>query len=121
MIISSSLNADQEKSLVEVLGKYKKTIEWTMTDIKEINPSLCMHKIMLEDYYNNSIEQQRWLNPIMKEVVKNKSSNGWMLESYTQIRQIVGKPNTMYLKEKRYNYCSKWKEWTHSYKNINMI
>ena len=34
VIISSSLNADQEKSLVNVLGSYKKAIAWTMADIK---------------------------------------------------------------------------------------
>ena len=43
-----------------------------MVDIKGISPSICMHKILLEDYYNNSVEQQRRLNLIMKEVVKKK-------------------------------------------------
>ncbi|KAA3461800.1 RNA-directed DNA polymerase-like protein [Gossypium australe] len=31
-----------------------------------------MHKILLEDCHDNSIEQQRRMNPIMKEVVKNE-------------------------------------------------
>ena len=31
-----------------------------------------MHKILLEDYYSNSIEQQRRLNLIVKEVVKKE-------------------------------------------------
>ena len=61
VIISSSLNANQDKSLVDVLGRYKKAIEWTMTDIKGINPSICMHKILLEDCYSNFVEQQRRL------------------------------------------------------------
>ena len=43
-----------------------------MVDIKGISPSICMHKIMLKDCYNNSVEQHRRLNPIMKEVVKKK-------------------------------------------------
>ena len=43
-----------------------------MTDIKGISPSICMHKILLEDYYSNLIEQHRRLNPIMKEVVKKE-------------------------------------------------
>ena len=72
IIISSSLNTDQERSLVEVLGKYKKAIGWTMTYIKEISPSICMHKILLDDCYNNSVEQHRRLKPIMKEVVKKE-------------------------------------------------
>ena len=31
-----------------------------------------MHKILLGDYYSNSVEQQRRLNPIIKEVVKKE-------------------------------------------------
>ena len=57
IIISSSLNADQDKSLVDVLRRYKRIIGWPMTDIKGISPSICMHKILLEDCYSNSIEQ----------------------------------------------------------------
>ena len=77
VIISTSLNTDQEMSLVEVLGKYKKVIGWTIADIKGINPSICMHMILLNDYYSNSVEQQRRLNPIMKEVIK-KNIIKWM-------------------------------------------
>lgn len=32
----------------------------------------CTHKILLQDYYNNSIEQQRILDPIIKEVAKKE-------------------------------------------------
>ncbi|XP_052295850.1 uncharacterized protein LOC127901862 [Citrus sinensis] len=62
----------QEKSLVDMLGRYRRAIEWTMVDIKGISPSICMHKILLEDCHNNSEEHQRRLNPIMKEVVKKE-------------------------------------------------
>ena len=72
VIISSTLDVGKEQSLVDVLGKYRKAIEWTITDIKGINPSICMHKFLLEDCYSNSVEQQRRLNPIMKEVVKKE-------------------------------------------------
>ncbi|KAH9801189.1 hypothetical protein KPL71_000934 [Citrus sinensis] len=50
----------------------RRTIGWTMADIKGISPSICMHKIMLEDCSSNSVEHQRKLNPIMKEVVKKE-------------------------------------------------
>ena len=56
VIILSSLNVDQEKSLVDMLGRYKKAIGWTTTYIKEISPSICMYKILLEDCYNSSVE-----------------------------------------------------------------
>ena len=43
-----------------------------MVNIKSIIPTLCMHKILLEDNSKNSIEGQRRLNPIMKVVVKKE-------------------------------------------------
>ncbi len=43
-----------------------------MTYIKGINPSICMHKILVEDCYNSLVELQRRLNSIMKEVVKKE-------------------------------------------------
>ena len=58
VIISSTLDAGQEESLVDVLGKYKKVIGWTVADIKEISQFIRMHKILLEDCYSNSVEQQ---------------------------------------------------------------
>ena len=57
VIISSSLNSNKEMSLVNVLGKYKKAIGWTIANIKGINPSIYMHKILLDDCHINSIEQ----------------------------------------------------------------
>ena len=72
VIISSTLDTGQERSLVDVLGKYRKAIIWTIADIKGISPSICMHKLLLEDCYSNSIEQQRTLNLIIKEVVKKE-------------------------------------------------
>ncbi|KAH9751689.1 hypothetical protein KPL71_014391 [Citrus sinensis] len=72
VIISSTLDAGKKQSLVDLLGKYRRAIGWTMADIKRIRPSICMHKILLEDCSNNSVEHQRRLNPIMKEVVKKE-------------------------------------------------
>ncbi|KAL4342153.1 hypothetical protein GQ457_08G025220 [Hibiscus cannabinus] len=42
---------------------------WTMADLKGISPTICMHKIMLEECHSNSVEPQRRLNPAMKKVV----------------------------------------------------
>ena len=41
-----------------------------MADIKGISPTLCMHKILMEDDFKPTVEHQRRLNPNMKEVVK---------------------------------------------------
>ncbi|XP_062110242.1 uncharacterized protein LOC133822051 [Humulus lupulus] len=72
VIISALLGAKAESLLLEVLKEHKKAIGWTMADIKGISPTFCMHKILMEVGCNNSIEQQRRLNPIMKEVVRKE-------------------------------------------------
>ncbi|XP_075087738.1 uncharacterized protein LOC142169733 [Nicotiana tabacum] len=72
VIISSSLIDVQEEKLLRVFREHKKAIGWTIADIKGINPSFCMHKIFLEDGHRPSIEKQRRLNLIMKEVMKKE-------------------------------------------------
>ena len=58
--------------LIEILENYKEAIAWSVEDLKGISPSICMHKILLEENPKTSIEHQRRLNPIMKEVVRNE-------------------------------------------------
>ncbi|XP_017970451.1 PREDICTED: uncharacterized protein LOC108660699 [Theobroma cacao] len=72
VIISTSLTNMQEKKLLRTLREFKKAIRWTIADIKGISPSVCMHKILLEENHKAIIEQQRRLNPITKEVVKKE-------------------------------------------------
>lgn len=72
VIISSTLDEEQKNRLLEVLKKHKRAMGWSIADIKGISPSLYMHKILLEDCCSNSVEQQRRLNPIMKDVVKKE-------------------------------------------------
>ncbi|PIM97585.1 DNA-directed DNA polymerase [Handroanthus impetiginosus] len=72
VIISSSLSNIQVNKLLRVLREHKSAIGWTTADIKGINPSFCMHKILLKDDQKPFVESQRMLNPIMKEVVKKE-------------------------------------------------
>ncbi|XP_015949347.1 uncharacterized protein LOC107474256 [Arachis duranensis] len=69
VIISSSLNQDQEDELLQVLRRHTDAIGWTLADLKGISSAICMHKILLEEDAKPSIQSQRRLNPIMKEVV----------------------------------------------------
>ncbi|KAK8625775.1 hypothetical protein V6N13_056935 [Hibiscus sabdariffa] len=55
VIISSKLLRDQEYSLINLLSQYKKAIGWTMADLKGISPTICMHKIILEECHSNSV------------------------------------------------------------------
>nr|XP_016436399.1 PREDICTED: uncharacterized protein LOC107762545 [Nicotiana tabacum] len=62
----------QEEKLLRVFREHKRAIGWTIVDIKGITPPFYMHKIFLEDGQRPSIEQERRLNPIIKEVVKKE-------------------------------------------------
>ena len=44
----------------------------TLDDPKGISPTLCQHKIKLEEDAKIVIDHQRWLNPKMKEVVRKE-------------------------------------------------
>ena len=72
MIIASDLQPEEEKELINVLRYYKEAIGWSLDDLKGISPTTCMHKIFLEERSKPTIEGQRRLNPIMKEVVKKE-------------------------------------------------
>jgi len=70
VIIATSLTHTQEEKLVKLLCDHKTTIGSTLADIKGINPSMCMHHILLEDNVKPTREMKRRLNPPMMEVVK---------------------------------------------------
>ena len=72
VIISSSLEPDQENKLLEISRTHKTAIGWTIADIKGISPLICTHRIHLEVDVKPSRQPQRRLNPIMKEVVKKE-------------------------------------------------
>jgi len=72
VIVSSYLSKLQEEKLLRVLREHKHAIGWTMSDIKGISPAFCMHKILMEEGHKPSMEHQRRLNPIMKEVVRKE-------------------------------------------------
>ena len=69
VIISASLTIAEEDKLLRVLKDHKDALGWSLADLKWIRPSMCMHRILLEDGHKPSMEAQRRLNPIMKEVV----------------------------------------------------
>ena len=72
MIISTSLTEFEEEKLLRVLRDHKTALEWSLVDLKGIRPSMCMHRILLEDGHKPSVEAQRRLNPTMKEVVRKE-------------------------------------------------
>ncbi|XP_015960556.1 uncharacterized protein LOC107484511 [Arachis duranensis] len=71
LIINLALSQEQEEELLQVLQKYKDAIGWTLADLKGISSAIYMHKMLLEEDAKPSIQPQRRLNPVMKEVEFN--------------------------------------------------
>ena len=72
VIISASLTELEEEKLLRVLRDHKHALGWSLANLKGIRHSMCMHRILLEDGHKPSVEAQRRLNPIMKEVVRKE-------------------------------------------------
>ncbi|CAN6720271.1 unnamed protein product [Malus baccata var. baccata] len=72
VIIAADLSSTEEDKLLRILKSHQDAIGWTIADIKGISPTICMHKILMEDGVKPAIDAQRRLNPIMKEVVRNE-------------------------------------------------
>ncbi|KAI5324228.1 hypothetical protein L3X38_033301 [Prunus dulcis] len=72
VIIAADLTPTEEDKLLHVLRKYQDALGWTIADIKGISPALCIHRILMEDDVKPTVDAQRRLNPIMKEVVRTE-------------------------------------------------
>ena len=72
VITSARISDAEEQRLLEILRKHKESIAWSIEDLKCISPSICMHKILLEENARPTVEHQRRLNPFMKEVVRKE-------------------------------------------------
>src|SRR5215470_19883733 len=77
VIISSFLNELEEEKLLRVLREHRTAIGWRISDLKGISPTMCMHKILLEENCKPVVQPQRRLNPIMKEVVLKEVLKLW--------------------------------------------
>ena len=62
----------EEDKLLRVLRDHKIAIGWSLADLTGISPSMCIHRILLEDGHKPLVEAQRRLNPTMKEVVRKE-------------------------------------------------
>ncbi|KAL4360876.1 hypothetical protein GQ457_04G018130 [Hibiscus cannabinus] len=72
VIISSKLQEAHEEKMIETLRQHKEALGWTIADIKGINPTICMHKILLEEQHKSTVDAQRRLNQAMKDVVRKE-------------------------------------------------
>ncbi|RDX95538.1 Retrovirus-related Pol polyprotein, partial [Mucuna pruriens] len=72
VIIANNLLPEQEDKLLKVLRQHKKAIGWKLSDLPGINPSICMHRILMEEDIKPIRQQQRRLNPTILDVVKKE-------------------------------------------------
>ena len=56
VIVAASLTPKEEEKLLCVLKEHRTALRWTISDIKGISPSICIHKILMEELYKPSIE-----------------------------------------------------------------
>ena len=81
VIISARLSDAEKLKLLKNLKNYQELIAWSIDELKGISPSICMHKILLEENAKPYVKHQRRLNPVMKEVVK-KEVLKWLNASF---------------------------------------
>ena len=72
VIITDDLTEENEQKLIKSLTKHKEAMSWSVEDLKGVSPSICMHKILLEENAKTSIEHQRRLNLVMEEVFRKE-------------------------------------------------
>ncbi|GKB18682.1 reverse transcriptase domain-containing protein, partial [Tanacetum coccineum] len=63
---------DENAALIKVLKSRKRAIAWKLSDIKEINPEFCIHKILMEEDYKPAIQHQRLVNLKIHDVIKKE-------------------------------------------------
>jgi len=63
IIISAKLDDSQFKDLLDVLRRHRGAVGYSIDDIKRISPSLCMHRIFLDEGHKPYKQSQQHLNP----------------------------------------------------------
>ena len=65
VVISSLLTTPQEDNLLHLLKRNKQALEWKISDLKDISPTICTHHIDLEEESKAVRQPQGRLNPHM--------------------------------------------------------
>ncbi|RDX78501.1 hypothetical protein CR513_41219, partial [Mucuna pruriens] len=103
VIIANNLLQEQEEKLLNILRKHKKAIGWMLSNHPEINLSIYMHKILLEEEARLIRQQQRQLNPTILDVVKKEVTKLLVVEiiypisdnQWVSLVQVVPKKSGM--------------------------
>ncbi|XP_073136960.1 uncharacterized protein [Henckelia pumila] len=105
VICSSSLTGCEEEKLLRVIQEHIRAIRWSLADMKGISPTICMHKILMEEEHKTYTQPQRRLNPAMQEVggmtvIKNANNEliptrtvtgWWVCIDYRKLNDVTRK------------------------------
>ncbi|RDX92982.1 hypothetical protein CR513_24826, partial [Mucuna pruriens] len=80
VIIANNLLQEQQDKLLKVLRQHKKGIGWKLSDLPGMNPSIYMHRILMEEDIKPVRQQQRRLNP---------TNEGYLLQASSIPSRIV--------------------------------
>ena len=72
VIVSSGLDDEQSDQLLSVLRKHRRILGYSIEDMIGISPSICTHRIHLEEDSVPSRDHKRRLNPKIQEVAKKE-------------------------------------------------
>nr|GEY27300.1 reverse transcriptase domain-containing protein [Tanacetum cinerariifolium] len=72
IIIAKDLKDEEKTALIKVLKSHKQALAWKLSDIKDINPEFCTHKILMKDDFKPAVQHQRRVNPKIHEVIKKE-------------------------------------------------
>ncbi|RDX97218.1 hypothetical protein CR513_20019, partial [Mucuna pruriens] len=75
VIIASNLRQEQKEKLLNILRQHKKAIGWKLSDLPGINPSICMHRILMEEE--------------VKPIRQHKKAIGWKLSDLPRINPSI--------------------------------
>nr|GEW65978.1 hypothetical protein [Tanacetum cinerariifolium] len=72
VIIAKALRDEEKSALIKVLKSYKRVIAWKLSDIQGIDPEFCTHKILIEEDYKSTVQNQRRVKPKIHDVIKKE-------------------------------------------------
>nr|GEY60873.1 reverse transcriptase domain-containing protein [Tanacetum cinerariifolium] len=72
VIIAKDLSVEEKTALIMILKSHKRAIAWKLSDIKDINPEFCTHKILMEEDFEPAVQHQRRVNPKIHDVIKQE-------------------------------------------------
>nr|GFB93562.1 reverse transcriptase domain-containing protein [Tanacetum cinerariifolium] len=72
VITLKDLSIKEKIALITVLKSHKRAIAWKLFDIKGIDPEFCIHKILMKEDFEPTVQHQRRVNPKIYDVIKQE-------------------------------------------------